>query len=106
MIPGLTEGGYEQVRVIIEAKGCWNPKLKTAMKDQLVDRYLKDNDCNHGIYLVGWYDCNQWDNNDRRKTNTPKWSLQEAKQYFEKQAENLSTSDLNIQAVVINTSLR
>jgi len=106
VIPGLTEGSYEQVRVIIEAKGCWNQKLKTSMKDQLVDRYLKDNECYHGIYLVGWYICDQWDKDDRRKTKTPKWSLQEARQFFEKQADNLSASGNNIRAVVINTSLR
>lgn len=106
VIPGLKEGSYEQELVIIEAKGCWNPKLKTSMKDQLVDRYLKDNECNHGIYLVGWYVCDQWDKDDRRKTDTPKWSLQKAREFFEFQAEELSTSGYNIRAVFINTALR
>jgi hypothetical protein len=38
-------------RAIIETKGCWNRNLRTAMGDQLVGRYLKDN-CRHGLYLV------------------------------------------------------
>lgn len=106
IVPGLAKESFEQVRVIIEAKGCWNPDLKTAMKAQLVDRYLKGNDCHHGIYLIGWFACNQWDNNDRRKTNTPKWPLKEARQFFDKRAEELSASGYNIRAVVINTALR
>jgi hypothetical protein len=106
MIPGLTEGSYEQVRVIVEAKGCWNQELESAMKSQLAGRYLKDNQCNHGIYLVGWYLCDQWDKDDRRGSATPKWSLQEASQFFNGQAQELSASGLCIQAVVLNTALR
>jgi hypothetical protein len=32
VIPGVTGGQFDQVRVIIEAKGCWNRDLKTAME--------------------------------------------------------------------------
>jgi len=106
MIPGLTEGSYEQVRVIVEAKGCWNQYLKSAMRSQLVDRYLKENSCDHGIYLVGWYACEQWDKDDRRKTITPNWSLQEARQFFDDQAQEFSSDVLTIHAVILNTALR
>lgn len=106
LVPGLTEGSFDQARVIIEVKGCWHGELKTAMKTQLVDRYLKDNQCQHGIYLVGWYICDQWDNADYRKTDTPKWSLEEARVFFQRQAEDLSKGGLSIQSVVVNTALR
>jgi hypothetical protein len=76
------------------------------MKTQLVDHYLKDYDCDHGIYLVGWYACKQWDKDDPRKTATPKWSLQEARQFFDDQAIELSATGLSISAVVLNTALR
>ncbi len=46
---------FETVKVIIEVKGDWHRELKTAMETQLVGRYLKDNDCRHGLYLVGWF---------------------------------------------------
>ncbi|HDZ22162.1 MAG TPA: hypothetical protein ENH80_14740 [Phycisphaerae bacterium] len=105
-VPGLTGGELQQAKVIIEAKGCWNPDLKTAMKDQLVDRYLAENQCTHGIYLVGWYVCDQWDDGDYRKARTPKWSLDEARGYFERQAESLSTGGISVRAVVLNTGLR
>ena len=106
VVLGLSIGTLEQVRVIIEVKGCWHRELKTAMVTQLVDRYLKDYDCDHGIYLVGWYVCEQWDKDDPRKTATPKWSLQEARQFFDDQAQELSATGLSIRAVVLNTALR
>lgn len=99
-------GGYEQVRVIIEGKGCWHREVKTAMKDQLVGRYLKDNQCTHGIYLVGWYECDQWDTEDSRRKRAPDWSLQEAKAFFENQAQTLSGSGYTVRAIVLNTALR
>ena len=97
---------YETVRVIIEAKGCWNSKLRAAMQTQLVDRYLKDNQCRHGIYLVGWYVCPQWDNADYRKADVPKWSLKEARANFQRQAKDLSKGGLSIRSVVVNAALR
>jgi hypothetical protein len=106
IIPGVGEDTLEQVRVIVEVKGCWHQDLKNAMQTQLVDRYLKDNECQHGIYLVGWYDCAQWDDVDGRKKRTPNWSMQEAVQFFDRQAQDLSSPDLRIRAVVLNTALR
>ena len=106
VVPGLDGDAYEQAEVIIEVKGCWHRKLKTAMKTQLVDRYLKDNECQHGIYVVGWYLCDQWDGGDYQKRNTPKWTPPEARSFFEEQAERLSVADIRIRAVVLNTALR
>ena len=106
VVPGLAENRYDQVRVIVEAKGCWNRDLQTAMETQLVNRYLNDNECDHGIYLVGWYVCNQWEKGDRRRTDTPDWSFQEAIKFFEEQAAKLSASGPTIRAAVLNTALR
>jgi len=52
-----SDRAYARVKVIVETKGCWNAELDTAIETQLCDRYLKENDCNHGLYLMGWYDC-------------------------------------------------
>jgi hypothetical protein len=41
--------------VIVEVKGCWHAEVNTAMETQLRDRYLADNHCSHGLYLVGWF---------------------------------------------------
>ncbi len=105
-VPDLRGGDLDVLTLIIEAKGCWNPKLKSAMETQLVGRYLKDNPCRHGLYLVGWYNCPQWDSGDYRRGQAPKKPLEEARQQFEAQAERLSYGDLEVRAFVLNTALR
>ena len=47
-------GDLEILTAIIEVKGCWHPEVATAMQTQLVDRYLRENRCQTGLYLVGW----------------------------------------------------
>jgi len=91
--------------VIIEAKGCWHKEVKTAMETQLAGRYLKENDYKYGIYLVGWFLCDLWGDEDYRKTDTPKWDINQAQEYFNKQAEDLSTN-IKISAFVMDTSLQ
>ncbi len=100
------DAAYATVKVIIEAKGCWNPDLKRAMKTQLVDRYLRENSCQHGLYLVGWYCCNQWHDSDHRKRETPFSSIEAASQYLADQAKTLSTEGTHIEALVIDASIR
>ena len=94
---------YDSIKVIVEVKGCWNPQLNSAMETQLVDGYLK---CvtQYGIYLIGWFNCKQWDKKDSRKP--PKLSPKEAQKKFETQAVNLSKQGLKIKAVILDTSLR
>lgn len=104
--PGAGDAEYDVITVIIEAKGCWHPALETAMETQLVDRYLKDNQCQHGIYLVGWFDCAQWDDDDYRKRNTPDKSIDEMQAQFDKQAAELSKRGVRITTFVMNTALR
>jgi hypothetical protein len=97
---------YDSVTVIIEVKGCWHQELNQAMKTQLVDRYLKDNRCQHGQYLVGWFNCDQWDNGDYRKGQAPKFNIDEARKQFDAQAAELSQQGTRVKALVINTALR
>lgn len=97
----------DSITVIIEAKGCWNKKeLDTAMKEQLVNRYLQDNSCQHGLYLIAWFNCEQWDDSDYRKRDAPKISIEEAQEKFEQQAAKLSNSEVTVKAFVLNTALR
>lgn len=96
----------DRVSAIIEVKGCWNPELDSAMGTQLVDRYLKDNRCQHGLYLVGWFNCDQWDNGDYRKQRAPKCSSGEAQRKFNAQADEISQQGMRIKAFVMNTALR
>ncbi len=97
---------YDQITAIIEVKGCWHKELKDAMQTQLAERYLKDNQCDHGLYLVGWFPCDQWDKKDRRKSQTPKMRLEQARKNFACQARELSQNGKTIESFVMNTALR
>jgi hypothetical protein len=97
--------GYDKITVIIETKGCWNPELETAMKTQLLERYLKDNSCRFGLYLVGWFMCGSWDNQDSRYKKAPKTSLNEEKTKLEKQAIALSTEEILLKSYILDVTL-
>jgi len=96
---------YEKLRVIIEVKGCWNPKIMNDIKAQLVDRYLKNNDCQYGLYLVGWFYCPQWDLSDPRMKQCKKWKLKCLKKKLEEQAKSLSNQERTIRSHIIDCSL-
>ena len=98
------DGSMDQVKVITETKGCWHPKVKTAMQTQLRDRYLKENQCGHGLYLVVWFLCDKW-KDERRKKKTPQWTLEEAQRFFQKQARDLSRPGEVLRAVVLDARL-
>jgi hypothetical protein len=97
---------YDSVSVIIEVKGCWHKERTTAMKTQLVDRYLKNNHCQHGLYLVGWFNCDQWDVEDYRRKKCPKYSIGKEQEKRDAQAADLSQQGKRIKAFVMNTALR
>lgn len=98
----------KKVSVIVEAKGSWHPHLKSAMKDQLVDRYLKQHQCLHGIYLVGWFECSKWNSGDNAngRVSTFASSIEEAQDLLDQQARTLSNHELTVRAVLLNASLR
>jgi len=106
VIPKSKREGFDSVRAIIESKGSWNKELDHAMKTQLVDRYLKKTLCQHGLYLIGWFNCDKWDDSDYKKLQTPKMCINEAQKKFEVQAAKVSQGGLRIKALVIDTALR
>lgn len=95
-----TDNPYKRLKVIIEAKGCWHDELWNAMETQLVNKYLKDNDCQWGIYLVGWFASDSWDGCKGFKRK--KISIVQARAILEKQAKAFSNGK-KVQAFVLNT---
>ena len=66
-----TQGGETQVlRHVIEVKGCWNRELFTAPETQLRDNYMRAYNASQGTYVVFWFICDRWDNDDQRKRKT------------------------------------
>ena len=96
----------DTVTVIIEVKGCWNKDLNKAMQTQLADRYLKDNSCQHGLYLVAWFESDCWMAEDQRRKCKPKTTFVEAKRQFCEQAAQLSRDGREIRAYVMDASLQ
>ncbi len=104
--PGRS-GERNVIRVVVEVKGCFNPKVETDIRDQLRDRYLADNDCTHGLYVVGWYGCAQWDTTDN--ASRAKWSKrprEELDEFLSACAGELSDEDRKLCAFVLNAALR
>jgi hypothetical protein len=76
------------------------------MRTQLAERYLKNSLCRHGLYLVGWFNCDQWSDTDSRKKKAPEMNIDDAQKRLYKQALELSKDGICIKALVINTALR
>jgi hypothetical protein len=105
-IKQLPDENYDTIKAIVEVKGCWHRDIKKAMKEQLLDRYLVGTGNPYGLYLVGWFLCDAWDPSDPRKSQTPKWDLEEARTHFTEQAHVLSSSGIEVRAFVLDTRLR
>jgi hypothetical protein len=107
VVPEMDGEAEARIGVVIEVKGCWNRKERwTAMKKQLVDRYMKDKRFVEGLYLLGWYECSQWDHKDDKWKKRPKCSIEEASGKLEAQARELSDGRRTVRAVVLNAALR
>jgi hypothetical protein len=98
-------GGFESITVVIESKGCWHKELQTAMESQLLQRYLIDDQHRHGLYLIGWFSCDQWSDSDYRKMKTPEMTIDEAQAFYDKQAAGLSNEGRLLRALVLNAAL-
>ena len=97
-------GAIDSVGVIIECKGCWNKALETAMADQLKQQYLIDEGHRCGLYPVGWFKCEAWDDkSDSRQV--PCGTFDEAVGRFDAQADALSDGTYSLRAFVIDVCL-
>jgi hypothetical protein len=76
------------------------------MESQLAGRYLRDNQCQHGIYLVGWFTSDKWDDKDYRRR---RWSASDKSALQERvgaKAAELSKTGIKVRAVILDASLR
>lgn len=87
----------EPFTVVIEAKGCWNRSLPTALAEQLVARYLR-RPRTAGVFLVGLFDCDQW-HSERRQHCSPGHTPQ---QIEHEQQELAAQQDALVRARVLD----
>jgi hypothetical protein len=96
--------GFYGVRVVVEVKGCWHEQLMSAMRAQLVDDYLEEASTKHGVYLVGWFPVEQWnDADDRRRAVAAHRDREQVAMELDRQATDLSQSlGLDLRSEVID----
>lgn len=75
------------------------------METQLLNRYMSDSLCRYGLYVVGWFVCDQWDTKDSRWEQTPRMSIHEVQERLTSQALKLSQGGDRIQVFVLDCSL-
>lgn len=67
---GKQRTSTEVLRLVIEIKGCWNAELLSSPQVQLRDNYMNAMQAANGIYLVFWFLCDRWRDDDSRKQKT------------------------------------
>ncbi|HZH77965.1 MAG TPA: hypothetical protein VEY88_18200, partial [Archangium sp.] len=97
--------GQDRISVLIEVKIADHGELWTAMRDQLVRRYLSENHLRYGIYLVGWYACAQWNKTTPHPVER-RPSLARAKELLEEQARSLSQGGVEVRAFILDAAFR
>ena len=94
--------------ICIEVKCNWNNLANTALKEQLIDKYMSGQTATAGIFLLGWFECDGWDRDDNRRTAaTAIWpdadsALADLQQQAQKEQDNGSA----VRSIVIDCTLR
>lgn len=100
---------YDILRVPIEVKGCWNEELFTAMESQLYGQYMAVLGASHGIYLVGWFDPRDWDEEDWRRATTVRdaKSVSSIEQRLKEQRAKLASAEgVTVRPFLLDISLK
>ena len=95
----------QRLTVIIEVKGCWHEETKTALQEQLVDRYLQTNLGAGGLYVVGCYCCDAWDRDDYRYGNALRNGTRDELQIELETQAALACSTRLVRSLVFDCSL-
>jgi hypothetical protein len=93
----------QRLTVIIEVKRVHHDEIATAMETQLVQDYLSTDQkkWKHGIYLVGWYNCSNWE--QQRPVRLKSKTIKGARSELEMAAARISReSDYMIRSVVVD----
>jgi hypothetical protein len=93
----------DRITTVVEVKGCWNPDLRSAMRTQLRDRYLRGTE-HTGIYCVGWFQCAAWDPTDTRSRAMRGTSMEAIARDLHRQARRLAPAG-TIRAAVLDLRL-
>ncbi len=96
-----------QLSLCIEVKCNWNDSAETAIKKQLIDKYMSGGTAHAGILLLGWFDCDKWGESDPRKKKVKDvWTdINSAESDLVKQAEAERNNGHFVSSKVIDCSI-
>ncbi len=96
----------EKLHVLVEVKGCWEPKLMTKLESQLSDDYMTTTGSTAGAYVVFSFDAENWDQSDDRQKRSTFASAEEARQALEPLAAKVAADhEAQVEVVVLDASL-
>lgn len=91
----------------VEVKGAWNDELLTAMRAQLLDRYMCDTASTRGVYVVAWPDLESWtDSDDNRWRVFASLDRAVIEAEFAAQAADLAQQGAHVQVVHLDVAYR
>ena len=97
---------YNIITAIIEVKGCWNKELNVSMEKQLYRDYMKQSNTNFGVYLIGWFSCDRWDNQDYKKKQVPNGTIKEIREKFSEQSIKLNEkASITVKSFVLDATI-
>ncbi|KKL55436.1 hypothetical protein LCGC14_2255430 [marine sediment metagenome] len=78
----------------------------TAMEEQLLNDYMIPRSSQYGMYLVGWFESQYWNNSDwRYNMHRRVTSIEDLRNILEEQAQEISEGGFIIGPKVIDISL-
>lgn len=97
--------GSSRLSVVTEVKAAWHDDVRTAIDKQLANRYLKDTEVTHGLYLVLWFNGDRWDSDDSRSKKAARRNLESLRTELTSKAETLSDEHRKVAVTLLDVSL-
>lgn len=99
--------GTGRLSLPVEVKGAWNADLRTAMREQLVERYMHDIATSHGMYVVAWPDLGSWtDATDKRRPMLASLDRETVETELAEQASVLTRDGVRVLVVHLSIDYR
>lgn len=104
-LPGRVD--VDPLSLPVEVKCAWHPDLLTAMRDQLVERYMRDTRAKCGIYLVAWPDLSSWsDKTDHRRPRVAALNRAHTEDVLANQAAEAARHGRHVRVIHLDVAYR
>lgn len=107
LLVSVTRDDAPAISCIVEVKGSWNPDVETAIETQVSDDYLTTSTSNTGVYVVGYFDSEDWSDGDAagRRERATRFALEDLEEDLTTAARRLNRPGHSLHARVLNLTL-